>query len=218
MPGGVPALRDRGVRDALDRFKREYGLDLEGDFLGLLTKEDAFSLALPSLRRPDDISLLFVAEVSNPGRMGVTLRRLGQALERQGLRLRRTEAGRTEVTVIEPPGTRQTAGYALRGAHLFLGYQARAVQAALQRTGGGSLAEDRDYIVTTSTLPDDRLGLFYLSLRRLILLLQDEPAVRGLLTPEEWRNRGALQGLAATSSFRDGVYRFSLVITIEGEQ
>lgn len=215
-----PASPRQVVQDALAQFKRQYDIDLEQDFLALLRKEFALSIVLPSLQQPDTLSLLFAAEVSDPNRMEVTLRKLRKGFESEGVRVRTAQIGSADFVTVERPGAKQSAGYALRGNQLFVGYQAQAVQVALQRIGS-SLAEDSDYIVTTSLLADGRgltnqapTSLIYFSLRRLIMLLQGHPEIRQALAAEEWRNLEALRGIAVVNGIRDGAPFFSVVVSI----
>jgi hypothetical protein len=214
-PASGPAGYASAMTNAQEQISQQLGIDVERDVLSLLTKEYALALPAPSVSRPDSVSVLVAAEVNNPAHMDVTLSKLSQAFEKQGMRVSRTPAGRAQAVSVEEPSSKQTIGYALRDDLLLVGYQANLVREALLRTGGGSLAEESDFIVTTSLLPNDRSGLLYVSLRRLITVLQDASRGDRTLTPDDWKNLGSLRGLAATTSVEDGIRRYTAVVTID---
>jgi len=162
--GDTALADDMTLDDFLEEIESEIGIDIEADFLALLTGELALAGDLSDFDSDvPDFEIFMLADVESGDTAEDTLVRLGDYLAGEDIILAPRDSG--DVTIWELEGERIAWG--VRDDRLIVGYPDDAVESAIG-IDGGSLADSEDWKRTLELLPVDTVVVGYLSLVRIL--------------------------------------------------
>jgi hypothetical protein len=152
--------------DFLQGLRDETGIDIEQDFLSLLTGEFAFAGNLSNFdAETPDFELLGLADVSDGEKVSSTLERLGDYLQRQDVIETAASADGARWSFVDGLGV-EPVGWAVRDNRLIVGYP----DDATSEIGAteGSLADSQDWKRTLELLPNEKAFVGFVSIARVL--------------------------------------------------
>lgn len=216
------------IEESYAELDKLIGFDLRADLVDLLEGDYGLWVSSSSLENVDDLTAVFVSDVSDPATVDASIDRLIRLLELEAdgeLRLNQIRVGGSTVTeILIPDGT--SAGSLRVTVGVVDGQLLIGVGAGMEQYLDGpleeSLADAERFEAAFDALPDDEGGRFYLDVHTLIALqdlaaLEPTGQIGDPIDDPQLASLEGIQALAAVTRMDDETQVTSVVLTIDAD-